>query len=118
MLVRQRELLVLEEALRVLQVVLDVGDAAVNLGLGLKRRLAHLLCDEPGKLGFVRSHDLAESLELVEASVKAGLSAAVLSSVGLVRALDAGLELCVGHRLDGGDQLVVLGVDGAEEFVC
>ena len=61
-LVAEGDVFVLEEALRVLHVVVDVGDAAVNFSLSLESWLAHLEGDDVCEFCPVGAHHISKPL--------------------------------------------------------
>ena len=113
--IRDRELFVLNEPLRVVDVVLQVSDALVNLSLRLHNRLSHLLSHEAGVRVLVLREDLLEVAQLFKSASDARVTLGILVAEALIGAVNQTFKLLATHSLKRPVQFIVLGVQGTED---
>ncbi len=82
------ELLVSQEALRVVDVVLEVGDAFVDFTLGLHNWLSHLLSHQLGVVMFVFPQNVLQVTQFFKSPSKSTMTLSVFVSEPLIRAIE------------------------------
>ena len=63
--------LVLKETLRIVDVILEVSDALIDLSFSLKNRLSHLLSHQRGICLLILSKDVLKVSKFLEATLEA-----------------------------------------------
>ena len=112
--VHNRQFLVLNEALGVVNVPLHVRNALVDLGLSLHDRLAHFLSDQARVHGSILREDVLQIAQLFKPSMNALVTFCILHAEALVRAFQSLVKLTIGYSFEGAVKLVVFRVDRPE----
>ncbi len=82
------QLLVSHKALRVVDVVLEVGDAFINFTLRLHNRLSHLLSHQLGVVMFVFPQNVLQVTQFFKSPSKSTMTLSVFVSKPLIGAIE------------------------------